>query len=431
MKAAFTFTTDGDKATLYGEFAADGSTGRVAKHISFSAIDLARYPFLEVRWCGETNRSSLAVQLHFNDGSDNAVWLSVLIRTASFDWIIERLNIYEYVRSRYSWNAYYIDDIVLIVHEQGDFAQYGKIVVDWIRVYGLRDYSAKDIWNSVREACWASSDGDVVTLAAYCNQEGTYEGLGLYIYRDIPIAADTWLELRVKGQYRVTFRLYDTDTGDYYWPLIVGVSDDWVVERMDLGQYYSQGYDVINVFWIEVADDANGLPSVNGWAYAYYDYIKIGKRGDWRPIWEFSAAKQYDSPGPRFYDSIISPRWNLPENIPVGVYRYTIGVLILAFGYNSYDGWMYGVKQIDVAEIRAIHAYSWGYVEMRTSLKPKYGWPPNLAMIPLPTWLLWELGMCTYVVAAVSRKRRLVLPAVLIVLLGSIICATASTTFRF
>jgi len=417
------WSTDGDK--LVFSFSAADSADDYAWIYKTVSIDLTQYPFLEVRWKGECTVGDPYFYIYavVSDGSTSqGGWLKSHL--GAFDWTIDRVNILEWARTKFGSAYTTLTKIRIYINDYPNTEETDcTLYVDWIRVYGLSDYGY--LSKEAGSGDYAYSDGDVLCIHMNFDQSSVDEYMGFrYDITDFD-ATGKWAEARTKGYLELFFR-----TSDGYFGWIIE-SSDWVISKVDLEnrQIYtsaavlfswntgtSKTITAIDIALNDISQYDSGVTKEG-----YYDYIKIGKKGDWRPIWEFSASKLYDNPYWHFYDSLISPKWNLPENVPVGVYQYQIGVLILIWGYNYIDGdYMYVVEQQDVASIRAIHTYSWGVFYSEPKIKAIYGftWPPNLAIISNAAWLLWTYAICLDVFAIYVKKRQLYILSTLLVIAG-------------
>jgi len=385
-------------------------------------INVYNYPFIEIR-CKSTGTAAAGVILRVpvdTDGDgvqDTTVDDNLRIFAEHNTWYIVHINLYGYLLSNGITPSSSTQVKIQFRKWLGtgvDFTLY----LDWVRVYGYNGYTlyrpnGADRYDTIY------SDGDTITLQITTEADGAWDIAGLYS-SSITVSAGDWCEARVKYEGNNPAKFFIR-----YWNKTAGTniiiidwepssSTDWVILR---GQFPYSGTVTLEILNHEYSVS----PSWTETQKFIIDYIKIGSKGDWRPIYEFSASKFYDNPYWHFYDSLISPKWNLPENVPVGVYQYQIGVLILIWGYNYVDSdYMYKVQQVDVATIRAIHTYSWDIFSSKPYVKLSYGftWPPNLALIPLSSWLLWIYAICLDFFVIFVKKRQLHVIATLLILAG-------------
>jgi len=413
--SSYSITTDGDSMIIQATDAGNGDTYLYYK-IPVS-LDLSQYPFVEVRFKVESTGSVPNPAVKF--------WKSGQTAEAGKIWFHQQYGYYSELGVWYTWrfNAYEVCKeysgvttvgTLLIgfdpINPETAGAEY-KLYIDWIRVYTIS--SAMSIWGTANNATYVYSDGDVMHIVKTFDSTGNEYYFVRFDVTDVSTSG-LYLEARLKAS--------SPDVFGYFYASIDGVrkqvtppiaDTEWIIYRVDLSQYGN----TLKWFEVGINDVSDSLAS--GTYTLYVDYIKIGSKGDWRSIWEFSASKFYDNPYWHFYDSLISPKFNLPENIPTGVYQYNLGVLMLIWGYNYIDGdtWYYAVQQ-DVATIRAVHTYDWHVFTTVPQITTVRGWPPNLAMIPLSSWLSWIYAVCLDFFAIYVKKRKVFLMSNILIVLG-------------
>jgi len=418
------WSTDGDKLVFSFSAAADSADDYAWIYKTVS-IDLTQYPFLEVRWKGECTVGDPYFYIYavVSDGSTSqGGWLKS--HSGAFDWTIDRVNILEWARTKFGSAYTTLTKIRIYINDYPNTEETDcTLYVDWIRVYGFSGVSYLLVNAGSND--YAYSDGDVLCIHMNFDQSGVDEYMSLrYDIADFD-ATGKWAEARTKGYVEILFL-----TSDGYFGWIIE-SSDWVTSKIDLESRQIYTSATVLYTWnsgtsktvTKLAVVENDISQYDSGVTkeGYVDYIKIGSKGGWRPIWEFSASKFYDNPYWHFYDSLISPKWNLPEGIATGVYQYQIGVLMLVWGYNYIDDdYMYYVFHADAASLRAIHTYSW-YVVTAVDQKQVvrgFSFDPNLAAIPLGSWLVWLYALLIDSLGLWVEKRQLYLLSTLLIVLG-------------
>jgi hypothetical protein len=399
-------STDGDIVNITLDASTATTTQWRGIIITFSTIDTATYPFLEIRY--KYYYESDPAGQYFYVAVRNASglnWVTVFSDTDVGDWEIRRYNL------RALLNDFDINGIFIRLRSSA--GNINKVLVDWIRVYTIS--SAMSIWGVTNKYIYVYSDNDVMHIVKTFDSTNNEYYFVRFDVSDVSTSG-LYLEARLKVSSPNVFGYFYASIDGVRKQVTPAITDtEWTIIKIDLSQYGT----ILD--WIEVGINDVSDSLASGTYTLYVDYIKIGSKGDWRPIQEFSASKFYDNPYWHFYDSLVSPRFNLPENIPTGVYQYTLGVLILIWGYNYIDGdYMYIVEQQDVTSIRAIHTYSWNIFFSKPHIELTYSftWPPNLAIIPLGSWLLWIYAICLDFFAIDVKKRQLLILATLLIIAG-------------
>ena len=419
------WSTDGDKLVFSFSAAADSADDYAWIYKTVS-IDLTQHPFLEVRWKGECTVGDPYFYIYavVSDGSTSqGGWLKSHL--GAFDWTIDRVNILEWARTKFGSAYTTLTKIRIYINDYPNTEETDcTLYVDWIRVYGFSGVSYLLVNAGSND--YAYSDGDVLCIHMNFDQSGVDEYMSLrYDIADFD-ATGKWAEARTKGYVEILFL-----TSDGYFGWIIE-SSDWVTSKIDLESRQIYTSATVLYTWnsgtsktvTKLAVVENDISQYDSGVTkeGYVDYIKIGSKGGWRPIWEFSASKHYNNPYWHFYDSLISTKFNLPEDIPTGVYQYNLGVLMLIWGYNYIDGntWYY-VIQRDVATIRAIHTYSL-IVSAEPLLQPVSFFEKSLSIVPAETWLMWVWAICLDALALISEHKRLYHVATLLLVIGVVLC---------
>ena len=274
---SYSFTTDGDIATMTLTAAADAANDVVRYWSSANNVNLAEFPFFEVRWSGYTNESTgIAISVDVVNSTGGKVYFSIISHSSSFDWTVERINLYELAQEEASdWSDWYLYKVYLVLNDAPDSAaQEAYLKVDWVRLYGFVDYQG-EVWRYIDENSWVHSDGDVLTLAVNFDDAGTWEQIVLggdvsvstvdYPYLVVRAKGDT-LKLSVyDGTWKLAFADYDVDDWKTY---IIDVSEYGMITKIRLG----------------CSDDEHGIPSLSGWNYAYFDYIAFVSEPSFQPL---------------------------------------------------------------------------------------------------------------------------------------------------
>ena len=343
-------TTNGDVATFYADFPADSVSGWVTwVNPLDSYIDVSQYPFAELRWKGETNASAkFEFKLHFTDGEGNYQQVWVKIVTGSFDWEIVRINAYEKIKSMVTWSNYYIYKIEFAINDYPDTdAQYGKLYVDWLRIYRIEGTTLDTSY--IDNRAWFSSIGGVLYGHVYFDD--SYDEY-IYVEYDVPdfSTEGTLLEMRFKGFLWLWLQL-PTDGIRYFL-----YADDWCIIRIDLtyGERHVEVIDGSLSLKVELnlgdtdttitkirigINDYSGYDS--GDYYLYVDYIRIG----------YLQEKIHDTS----WEALLYPLYEHPRNGYVWFNVTDIWGNVLAYEPRPYQPYQDFVFQV----------YSWKFYNNR------------------------------------------------------------------
>ncbi|MHA1617259.1 MAG: hypothetical protein ACTSX9_08155, partial [Candidatus Njordarchaeales archaeon] len=334
--------TDGDIATIYSGTTIGG--GAITGEPSHN---LASYPFLEIR--AYVSSGTYGVDVFINDGTQTLIIKDVVIIKAT-SWTIYRVNLYELVKEKISQYS----KLVLETIRFRDWSSGHYLYVDWIRLF------------NVKNAVYYSPRGSPIASKTYwyCDY-GVLTG---------HIEASDWswdwiqfdiTDFNVTGKYlEIRVRAGDDDSENDFaisaetsvgWKYIIcdrDVPSSWTVIRVDLESVLGKVI-MRNIRIAVLGSDNDDI---------YVDYIKIGSKGSWRPIYEAPLGKVYNNPARIISDSITIDKLRFSETLDHGVLNIKIGVLTIAWGIESVSGdLIVETAYYESQKLTIIHTYSMYY----------------------------------------------------------------------
>ena len=317
------------------------------------------YPIIEFAYVTNwTNEGGFKAGLHIridydSDGDgvlDKHVDLSIPLTTK---WSVYRINIYGLTgksrKVRVCWFYIY----------NGKNSYGYEVKLDWIRVYSIDDIDSLYYGNGV-------DGGEVfIEYLGYLGLQITTEDDGLWdvfgICKKVTVEAGDWIEVRVKysGDHtgRFVIRYWNSTKGTYITMIDwhPSSSTDWVILR---GQFPYSG-----TVYLEILNHEYVVsPSWEETETFLIDYIRIGKKGDWRPIYEAPLGKVYNNPARIISDSITIDKLRFSETLDYGVLDIKIGVLTIAWGVESVSGdLIVATSYYESQKLTIIHTYSMYY----------------------------------------------------------------------
>ena len=369
-------STDGDIATIYSEFSETEPRAYYRISVSLNNVSASTYPFLEIRWRGETNESTymiVSVDFYADNTRYYSLWL--LVHTVTFDWTVERINVFERLKSYTSATTYKICQINIILKENPNGVnQYGKLWIDWVRLF--RPETMGWINNQLTDKSSGVIYSDYGSLHISAHFSSSHTGYIGWV-KDIADVSTSGLYVECRGKvsdsnvaFRLSFKI------DGVWHNVGWTSStEYVVIRSDLSQY-GNTLEIIAIDLYVIGSPADGT------YYADIDYIKIGTKGSWRPIYEAPLGKLYSSPARIISDQITIDKLRFSEKLDYGVLNIKIGVLTIAWGTESVSGdLIITTKYYESQELTIIHTYTMYYALKIKNTRIPYD--PEKVVLPL------------------------------------------------
>lgn len=270
-------SSDGDNIVLHGEYPEDGKSGYIFFIKPVSDVDLEDYPFLEIRWRGDSNTTTGAmhrIACYVSNGTSKKwVWVLSDPTEGDFGWMIDRFNLWEKVQEYLGTDQYhYLEQIIIGQYEITDGAVSMDTYIDWLRVYKISSSATPYSIQNLDSRAWVASIGGVLEFSGYFDEDGTLERIYFDIdVPDIDITPDLYVQFRVKGY--VMYGVFRDELPNLVQ--YIRYYSDWTVVTLRPYDFGWEGNKLTSIR-IGIYDDFDQVGPLSGQQSGYFDYIRIG-----------------------------------------------------------------------------------------------------------------------------------------------------------